>query len=558
MPSPIDVRWPVTPVNNGGASMHQNTDIGITARQSPRVMPPWLGQAAGGSAEQPLFEQILAMSANLQVDRSASQFEDEPSGDAPENSQPTPDSPAEDRADQRVPKSDEQQDSGADEASPSDEVPVLVQVIDLPADSSVQPSSQPAQVDSSGTAIDGHVADGAEGEVPVDQAAAVTPIQLDDSASKSTATEPAEAAQPPVLNTPQEPAQGDAEDQPLRAAAQHAETPQAHGERAQQRQVGEVTAEQPIAAESSQELDAAHANGAADDRHSDEDRSQTRSRKWWESDGGQQSAGEPGSVQGRPAAEPGQQVPPEPVGPSPADAATAETVVPRIEPLDGMPREAIPSSLPPIGGVVAEGPKVSTTEGPEATRPNPAIAEAGPSRPAADGSRSGRTATAESEQPDVLTRQQQVRLVQRIARSFNRLTPHGGQITLRLHPPQLGALAVRVRIEGRSLEARLTAETSAARDAILENLPALRTRLADQGFEISQFQVDVGNNGSDAATGDGRPPQSDTAFGGSDHQPHGRGQGNHLGMRAAADHEVDTTGQQTSVVYAGLGIDVHA
>jgi flagellar hook-length control protein FliK len=56
-------------------------------------------------------------------------------------------------------------------------------------------------------------------------------------------------------------------------------------------------------------------------------------------------------------------------------------------------------------------------------------------------------------------------------------------------------------MEGRSLAAKLSTETAAAREIILESLPALRGRLVEQGFEVSQFQVEVANNGSDASLG---------------------------------------------------------
>lgn len=108
-----------------------------------------------------------------------------------------------------------------------------------------------------------------------------------------------------------------------------------------------------------------------------------------------------------------------------------------------------------------------------------------------------------------LTQQERVRLVQRVARSFARLGPEGGQINLRLHPPQLGSLNVQVRLEGRSMTANLTTESSAARDVIMESLPVLRSRLAEQGFEISSFQVDVATNGSDASQGGNSEPNHD-------------------------------------------------
>ncbi len=102
-----------------------------------------------------------------------------------------------------------------------------------------------------------------------------------------------------------------------------------------------------------------------------------------------------------------------------------------------------------------------------------------------------------------LTQQEKIRLIQRVTRSFTRLGVDGGQINLRLHPPQLGSLNVQVRLEGRSMTAKLTTETSAARDAIIESLPVLKNRLAEQGFEISQFLVDVAtNDNADATFGD--------------------------------------------------------
>ena len=51
------------------------------------------------------------------------------------------------------------------------------------------------------------------------------------------------------------------------------------------------------------------------------------------------------------------------------------------------------------------------------------------------------------------------------------------------------------------MTAKLSTENAAARDAILESLPVLRGRLAEQGFEISQFQVEVASNDTNAANG---------------------------------------------------------
>lgn len=130
----------------------------------------------------------------------------------------------------------------------------------------------------------------------------------------------------------------------------------------------------------------------------------------------------------------------------------------------------------------------------------------------------------EAQRPDVLTHAERVRLVQRVSRSFARLGPMGGQVNIKLHPPQLGALNVQVRMEGRTMTAKLTTESSAARDVILESLPVLRGRLAEQGFEISSFQVEVADNNADPTSGNGNPQAAyDQSSGGNSGNQAGQG-----------------------------------
>jgi flagellar hook-length control protein FliK len=125
-----------------------------------------------------------------------------------------------------------------------------------------------------------------------------------------------------------------------------------------------------------------------------------------------------------------------------------------------------------------------------------------------DAQRAERAADERSEAGSVrqLSQQERVRLVQRVARSFSRLGPEGGQITLKLHPPQLGSLNVTVRIEGQVMSARLQTETSAAREVLLENLPVLRERLQEQGVSIERFQVDVANDQAGSFGGQAQNP----------------------------------------------------
>jgi flagellar hook-length control protein FliK len=138
------------------------------------------------------------------------------------------------------------------------------------------------------------------------------------------------------------------------------------------------------------------------------------------------------------------------------------------------------------------------------------------------GSRTGGSATTqapagavrrEKEEVSQLNQQERVRLVQRVARSFSRLGPEGGQVTLKLHPPQLGVLNMSVRIEGQTMTAKLRTESTAARDAILENLPVLRERLAEQGIEVESFQVEVASDRQTSTDGQSQS-QAQNAFDG--------------------------------------------
>jgi flagellar hook-length control protein FliK len=83
------------------------------------------------------------------------------------------------------------------------------------------------------------------------------------------------------------------------------------------------------------------------------------------------------------------------------------------------------------------------------------------------------------------------RLLGRVARAFAAAQQRDGEIQLRLSPPELGSLKLTVQMQEGGLAARLETETSAAKTALLDNLPALRERLAEQGLRIERFDVDL-------------------------------------------------------------------
>jgi flagellar hook-length control protein FliK len=102
----------------------------------------------------------------------------------------------------------------------------------------------------------------------------------------------------------------------------------------------------------------------------------------------------------------------------------------------------------------------------------------------AQGSRAGDGSNAEAEV-------QRVRLVQRVARAFQTLGDGGGEVRLRLSPPSLGSIRLEVTLQAGVMSARIETETASARALIVDNLPALRERLATHDIKISRFDVEL-------------------------------------------------------------------
>ncbi len=170
-------------------------------------------------------------------------------------------------------------------------------------------------------------------------------------------------------------------------------------------------------------------------------------------------------------------------------------------------------------------------------------------------------------QPVDISRAEKARLVQRVARSFSRVGPMGGNVNLKLHPPELGALAVQVKIEGKSMTAKLTTESQAARDVIMESLPQLRSRLAEQGYDVQQFTVDVATDSSSLGnqTGQGGAGQGSSAWlggqsGGSSDSSSRSAPPIDLRRSSYLRRQLDSVANSSrpTVSYGGRGIDVTA
>lgn len=174
-----------------------------------------------------------------------------------------------------------------------------------------------------------------------------------------------------------------------------------------------------------------------------------------------------------------------------ADLPPATPEVPMDAPL--------PAAAPPVATHVATTNVVPSAAAPPS--PPPAAEPAGSAAPVAgDAHQPSRTNTVpprgaprSGANPDGLTSAERMRFIQRVGRAFQRIGETGGQLRLRLSPPELGSLKLDVTVRDGLLTARLEAETDSARNLLLDNLPQLQQRLSEQGIKIERFDVDLMN-----------------------------------------------------------------
>jgi flagellar hook-length control protein FliK len=78
-----------------------------------------------------------------------------------------------------------------------------------------------------------------------------------------------------------------------------------------------------------------------------------------------------------------------------------------------------------------------------------------------------------------------------------------GRVQVRLSPPELGSLRIEISVQHGVLHAKLEAETPTARNLLLDNLPALRERLAQQDMRVEKFDVEVRRDNGGQTGGNG-------------------------------------------------------
>jgi flagellar hook-length control protein FliK len=168
------------------------------------------------------------------------------------------------------------------------------------------------------------------------------------------------------------------------------------------------------------------------------------------------------ATQDQPIREPASQAPDRPTD------RLVDRVVDQVGPRDA---PSAPAAHSPANG--------NSTDAP--LNPTEKLASTLSSRIASGGTEKGSTAT------DV----ERIRFVQRVAKAFQSAADRGGPVRLRLSPPELGALRLEITLRNGGMTARLEAETPAAKTLLLDGLPALRERLAQQDIKVDRFDVDL-------------------------------------------------------------------
>jgi flagellar hook-length control protein FliK len=92
------------------------------------------------------------------------------------------------------------------------------------------------------------------------------------------------------------------------------------------------------------------------------------------------------------------------------------------------------------------------------------------------------------------------RFIGRVAKAFQTAQERGGALQLRLSPPELGALRIELNVKDGVMSASLQTDNANARRLLLDHLPALRDRLAEQNIRVDRFDVDVRQDRSGGQT----------------------------------------------------------
>ncbi len=85
-----------------------------------------------------------------------------------------------------------------------------------------------------------------------------------------------------------------------------------------------------------------------------------------------------------------------------------------------------------------------------------------------------------------------------------------GQITLKLHPDDLGELKINMRMEDQHLKIEITTQNPSVKEALMQNLDTLKETLSRQNIAMDRFDVSAdARQGLHQGGGDGRQMTQD-------------------------------------------------
>lgn len=92
-------------------------------------------------------------------------------------------------------------------------------------------------------------------------------------------------------------------------------------------------------------------------------------------------------------------------------------------------------------------------------------------------------------------------------------TARGGNITMRLHPEELGELKINMRMDDMRVKVEIVAQNQVVKDTIMQNVDNLREMLSRQNITIDRFDVSAGGGqGSNQTFREGRQMAGDMQY----------------------------------------------
>jgi hypothetical protein len=91
-----------------------------------------------------------------------------------------------------------------------------------------------------------------------------------------------------------------------------------------------------------------------------------------------------------------------------------------------------------------------------------------------------------------------VNLHEQVAQMIERLVVHREEhgVHLRLDPPELGTVDIRIQVSGSEVQAWLSTERDLTRQMLEQQVQQLREQLASRGLQLAHFEVQTGSQGA--------------------------------------------------------------